>query len=531
MSTTPMSVNHNNNRNNNIIFTFKKNQFMKTKLKYFSLAIAALLMVGFASCSSDDDTVKGVEEIETGGTKMQLVVNMPTGASTRSTTETADVGSEPGTEAENKANTVLLSVFDNSGNFIANYRPELITPATETPTSYTSKVFEANALKLGNSYKVYVYINPYPEMELKAQNPNEFFKPWDTAATEEERYLSVMEGITTKRGFIMSNATTVEAKEVESSAIVKTTPFTIVADVERAVARFDYTAQNAENTYKVGGESSDVSVKFTHYKLLNTSKQFYHLKRVNTTPEATQGGAETADNYVMDTDWEQKKKNVATWAVDEFNNNFYFNLKSGHVTGYKELGTLTTEAQNLAYVIENTLPAENFSKKGLATAVVFKGKLVFDASYGGGVGLEVFVWNNTFYGTYDKLPAGVRSLVDSFGGRTMENLVKAGITSYSWDANIEGYPVYYVYYNRHNDNNKPKMTGPMEFAVVRNNVYKLSISAVNLFGHSNDPQLKLPTNADPNPELPQDDIERDNIYMEVTANVLPWTVRTNAIEF
>ena len=504
---------------------------MKTKLKYFSLAIAALLMVGFASCSSDDEPIKGVEEIETGGTKMQLVVNMPTGASTRSTTGTADVGSEPGTAAENEAKTVLLSVFDDGGNFIANYRPELITPTTENPTSYTSKVFEANALKLGNSYKVYVYINPYPEMELKAQNPNEFFKPWDTAATEEARYLSVMEGITTKRGFIMSNATTVEAKLVENSAIVETTPFTIEADVERAVARFDYTAANAENTYKVGGESSDVSVAFTHYKLLNTSKQFYHLKRVNTTAEGTQGGAETADNYVMDTDWEQKKKVVTSWAEDEFNNNFYFNLKSGHVTGYKELGTSTTEAQNLAYVIENTLPAENFSKKGLATAVVFKGKLVFGASYGGGVGLEVFVWNNTFYGTYDKLPAGVRSLVDSFGGRTKENLVKAGITSYSWDADIEGYPVYYVYYNRHNNNGDDKKTGPMEFAVVRNNVYKLSISKVNLFGHSNDPQRKDPANADPNPELPQDDIEKDNIYMEVTANVLPWTVRTNAIEF
>lgn len=333
----------------------------------------------------------------------------------------------------------------------------------------------------------------------------------------------------------MSNATTVEAQKVEATAIAEATPFKIVADVERAVARFDYTAQNADNTYKVGG-TGDVSVKFTHYKLLNTSKQFYHLKRVNTTDEGTQGGAETKDNYVMDTDWDHKKTVVTSWAEDEFNNNFYFNLKSNHVTGYKELGTSKTDAQNLAYVIENTLPAENASKKGLATAVVFKGRLVFDqATYGGGVGVKVFVWNNTFYGAYSKLPAGVRSLVDSFGGDSMENLVKAGITSYSWDAtlndNAGGYPVYYVYYNRHNDNNDSKKTGPMEFAVVRNNVYKLSISKVNLFGHSNDPQIKDPTNADPNPELPQDDIERDNIYMEVTANVLPWTVRTNAIEF
>lgn len=38
---------------------------MKTKFKYFSLVIAALLMVGFASCSSDDDTTLGGNENET----------------------------------------------------------------------------------------------------------------------------------------------------------------------------------------------------------------------------------------------------------------------------------------------------------------------------------------------------------------------------------------------------------------------------------------------------------------------------------
>ena len=174
---------------------------MKKKFKYFSFAIATLLMVGFASCSKDD-TKLGVEEIETDGTKMQLVVNMPTGASTRSTT--GATGIEVGTETENKANSVLLSVFDAGGNFVASYRPTLSGPTTVgDKVSYVSDVFEANALKLGNSYKVYVYINPYPEMELKAQNPNEFFVPWDKAGlSEEERYLSVMEGITTKRGFI-----------------------------------------------------------------------------------------------------------------------------------------------------------------------------------------------------------------------------------------------------------------------------------------------------------------------------------------
>ena len=326
-------------------------------MKIRNLLILGLVLVGFTYCSTDEQLPNEGDKIETDGTKMQLVVNMPTGASTRSTTG-VDTGTEAGTDAENKANSVLLSVFGADGNFVASYRPTLRGPTTAgEKVSYKSDVFAANALKLGNSYKVYMYVNPYPEMDLKTQNPNEFFKPWDiTGLTEEERYISAMNGITKNNGFVMSNATTVEAKLVESTAIVESTPFTINADVERAVARFDYTAANTTNTYLVGG-AGDVSVKFTDYKLLNTSKRFYHLKRVNTTVEGTQGGAETVDNYVMDTDWVQKKKNVATWAGDEFNNNFYFNLKSDHVTGYKALGTSTEDAQNLAYVVSKRKPS------------------------------------------------------------------------------------------------------------------------------------------------------------------------------
>ena len=41
------------------------------------------------------------------------------------------------------------------------------------------------------------------------------------------------------------------------------------------------------------------------------------------------------------------------------------------------------------------------------------------------------------------------------------------------------YEMYYCYWNRHNDNNDPNLMGPMEFAVVRNNVYKLMVNKIN----------------------------------------------------
>lgn len=67
--------------------------------------------------------------------------------------------------------------------------------------------------------------------------------------------------------------------------------------------------------------------------------------------------------------------------------------------------------------------------------------------------------------------------------------------------------------------------GPMEFAVVRNNVYKLSVNSIKKLGHprisDNDPDK-------PTPETPD---ESNDIYFSVTCKVKDWGVRINGIEF
>ena len=88
-----------------------------------------------------------------------------------------------------------------------------------------------------------------------------------------------------------------------------------------------------------------------------------------------------------------------------------------------------------------------------------------------------------------------------------------------------GYYCYYFYWNRHNDNGQSGLMGPMEFATVRNNVYKLSVTAINRFGH--------PSNKkdDPDPEDEDDPDEKPVRYIQVNVDVLPWVVRVNDIEF
>ena len=88
-----------------------------------------------------------------------------------------------------------------------------------------------------------------------------------------------------------------------------------------------------------------------------------------------------------------------------------------------------------------------------------------------------------------------------------------------------GYFCYYFYWNRHNDNGLGSKMGQMEFASVRNNVYKLAVTKINSLGHPRD------TENDPDPVDPEDPDEEPERSIEVQVNVLPWVVRVNDIEF
>lgn len=93
------------------------------------------------------------------------------------------------------------------------------------------------------------------------------------------------------------------------------------------------------------------------------------------------------------------------------------------------------------------------------------------------------------------------------------------------EGNNPGYFCYYYYWNRHNDNGDSGAMGTMEFAVVRNNVYKLAVTSIDELGH---PRV---SENDPDPKDPEDPDEKDDVYFKLAVEVLPWTVRVNNIEF
>lgn len=114
---------------------------------------------------------------------------------------------------------------------------------------------------------------------------------------------------------------------------------------------------------------------------------------------------------------------------------------------------------------------------------------------------------------------------DSDGtNNTTKNIYLKDLGFYAYYATVENskniYYVYYPYYNRHNDNHDNYDMGPMEFATVRNNIYKLQVTNITRIG--------LPGDVPPDPDTPD---ESEDVYIQVKVKVLDWVVRLNNIEF
>lgn len=209
------------------------------------------------------------------------------------------------------------------------------------------------------------------------------------------------------------------------------------------------------------------------------------------------------------------------------------------------------------YVTENTIPGVNDQRKGITTGVVFKGyiepamstdselKNVLSEAKN-----PLYMYGGKLYGDFAMLKKFVldeknassmltEDFLRAYGiEETEEKTIKEQVEAIPDDSDVltgkdgftiyrpsDGkYPVYYPYYNRHNDNGNNTQMGKMEFATVRNNIYKLSINSILEFGHPGKP------GDDPDPEDPNDPDETPKTYFRVQVKVLPWVVRVNNID-
>ncbi|MGM9740163.1 MAG: Mfa1 family fimbria major subunit [Candidatus Cryptobacteroides sp.] len=508
--------------------------------KIYYLMAAALFVA--ASC---EKSPAGQEISDEGNVYMQFSVKM---LSTRSQTDSdgnstsdANPDTEVGKDYENKISTVDIALVKDDQYFVS----ENVTLAAANTSTYVASF---NSLKLteGATYNVYIYAN--------CKAPASF-------STDEVSNATIGE-MTVKDQFWMTNAETAGTVTLDKLAAYTTpqNPKDLGSHtVERSMARFDY---KPSGSFDMG---AGLSLTLTHAALINQSKAHYMFRRVmgsdaagNPTGNVTVGGTELPTSWVVDTDW--AKKEAA---------NFDAQLAAPATWTWTDLSTLTTDDNYTAtgevgtgdykiwcYAKENTLPSIDAQKHEVSTGVVFKAQITAGTTASDAVkkamaaGSRIYVFNNKLYGAWSDVKTAADAGTDaplqvaykqaaaSITGSATEPTAKAaadaGFTGYSAVAEngTNHYYTYYYYWNRHNDNENNNVMGTMEFAVVRNNVYKLAVNAINRFGHPTPPTDPTnPTDPDPDPVDPDDPDESVNYYFNVTVKVLPWTVRINNIEF
>lgn len=429
---------------------------------------------------------------------------------------------EVGFDRENKISKVDI-VLRNGPTYVS---ATAVTPVEENntgadktnfPKKYIAK-FNSSVLNTNTTYDIYVYANCDSRQDLNAISS------------------ASINDMTKDNEFWMTNAyaQTVEFTEFSTKEDEPTSLGDVY--VERAMARFDY---KDNGPYDLG---NDVKITLTHAALINHSKDFYLIRRVSTdgtNKNWTIGGVETKINYVVDTDYGAKSDG---YQADD-KTNFDFPLADGfNAWEFESLTALNTEDnwsgedgfKFWRYAKENTIPGVETQVNGLSTGIVFKGKLSGEVIENANKA-PIYVFNNTLYGTWEgvKTAAAAQdapedlkyavSACSNENGSAKENdvLAAAGFTSYVYET--DGYYAYYYYWNRHNDNNENTNMGKMEFAVVRNNVYKLCVDTIAKFGHPG------PDGADPDPVDPTDPDESGEYYFSVSVKVVPWVVRVNHI--
>lgn len=491
-----------------------------------TLLSAAALLMALTACNKEP---VGGSAVDNGSVYMQFSVNM---LSTRSQTDdkgdsnsNANPDTEVGLNKENTISTVDIALVGPTTVVAEN-----VTPTAANVSTYVAK-FDTQALVAGTTYKVYIYAN--------CSAPETF----DVNAVSEA---SVAE-MTADNKFWMTNAYAAADVKLPENLAAYTQPNTPLSlgshTVERSMARFDYKAKNTGNVYDMG---AGLRLTLTEAALINQSKAHYVFRRVTTsdtdnTPVV--GGIETPNNWVIDTDWESKTKA-----------GFNAQLKVPASWRWTSLSSLSTDDNYdgdykiWCYAKENTVPSIGAQKHDVSTGVVFKAEITAGETASAEVkdalasGKRIYVFNNKLYGAWDdvkkaadagddaNLQAAYNQAAASVTGEatdpTAVAAAAAGFTGYSA---VDGkYYTYYYYWNRHNDNRDPYNMGIMEFAVVRNNVYKLCVDSISKFGH---PDPTHPTDPDPDPVDPDVPDESVNYYFTVTVKVLPWTVRINNIEF
>ena len=456
-------------------------------MKRFSKLMSLLLFAAVTqySCINDADVVIADDTHSESNGNLALFFEIPNVATSRSA-ESSGVTTE-GSKEEYAVKSLTVYLFDSTTKTLKDQQE--LKNINRTVTSGQNIQYTADKITVNpGTYNIFAIANG-KAITGNISTQEAFLNAVDAVTYSAGKIPSVPEN-----GFVMTNRgaanLNVEVKKPTDSDKVTS----VSIGLERVVAKVELT--QTQETFPLTDPSGKTycTIKLNNFRMLNLATQFYTFRHT-----AVLNSFQEPDSY---TDENFGDINDGNWA-----------------------GMAQANSWSHIYCLENCMFLDA-QLNAYSTGVMFKANMdiapdhVFNengdvVSNQSNWPTNMFYFNYNFYTSVD----AIRKLVlnnlpdDVTDNSTTEELARYSIKRFK---KTENYSCYYNYWIKHLDNNSPEM-GVMEFGIVRNNIYRLSVNKIAGLGSGE-------------PFIDPDQPDEYKAELDINFNVFPWAVRNQDVE-
>lgn len=545
------------------------------RLKYMSMmGLAALLLTTWSACSDDTD-IPGGENPEEARAYTTVTIAVPNGVADTRAGTTADTDddntTEAGSEDEYKVKTANLYLFPGGtgSSFGSAKLKEIIsinqfTQMTASTADAKTIVWTSKKTALTpGDYRIYIVVNGtvngVDNTSKNSLTEADFLAKTTADAT------GVIAAVP-EAGLVMASRSpksdNMNTLPYIAQTITKDPEQTIAATVERMMGKITVTAgganvASAANVYTsfsstVTAISNITNITLKGYYVVNARKEGYYFRHVDkestaTNPlgEANYGNSTTSLPYVVDPKTYSKTYSGTPAALAGSYADWYlqgsgaFDLLSfgsfgGTYTAMPGYSSAAAETKVAAYCHENTMLKDK-QKNGYTTGIVFKAeiapsKMMQKKAGSGGVEenstftsmSEIFYHSGIFYKDIAALKEAGVLLADGTTSSSVSgapaDLKKNDVQCFKKGSADGKFVCYYPYWIKHIPSDDVA-EDVMEFGIVRNNVYKVTVTGIQGVGKDGVTEDIITDTETDDPTT---------VLLNVKLSIKPWTVRANS---
>ena len=454
---------------------------MRKGNRIYAIIVVLLLSLGACSLIHDDMEELGYREDGSAYAYVSLTIHTGTAGNVTRANPTGGEdgnGNEKGQDYENAVSDLTLFFYPatlgdggvNRNGDIEFTAKVFITNPDPIDKTFTVGPVKVNGLKMNQQYHVLAVANAGNQTDIASLEAlrSDTVSTVYTATTTDNK--------TSYSNFVMASEGDEDPVLEISYENSETNPAETTINLERLVARVDYQAEGEYKTTTNDANDIEGTVTIESAVLVNDFiGGTYFLKRTGSTVDAsdvTYLGDETLNpaNWVVDAFLTSEKKN-------ELYRNYFtsFTSQSGWESLLKKGDEIKDSKEQtwyrIGYTMENTNQVQSESDlENYCTGMVFKAKFV-PKNLDGYTGGTFYRYKNTLYKSIEDLQSLIPNL-------TEENCDEYGVDVYK-----DGY-CYYTWWIKHNNDDNEAAFGPMEYAIVRNNIYQLKVTSIAGLGES-----------------------------------------------